>query len=200
MRSTGFTAPPPCLQEACFGSSAAKAMAGSPVSSAGGLDGPGHLLPLPSSKHYRRSPCCCCRSLLPLAAGHHLCNPNIAGLVIGGVGAAHKYVSQLLRVAQAGASPECRCGHKLCCWDSRGLMQSHFHARRAWHHFQLGALCGCWSSPPAARCPLFCRRQGGDQAVHNYLLHQLAPAGNLSFAWHVRRNWESPVHAMGKPL
>lgn len=36
--------------------------------------------------------------------------------------------------------------------------------------------------------------------MHNYLLHQLAPAGNLSFAWHVRRNWESPMHAMGKTL
>ena len=77
MRSTGFTAPPPCLQEACFGASAAKAMAGSPVSSAGGLDGPGHLLPLPSSKHYRRSPCCCCRSLLPLAAAARCCPPSL---------------------------------------------------------------------------------------------------------------------------
>ncbi|KAI7835344.1 hypothetical protein COHA_010753 [Chlorella ohadii] len=90
------------LVEACFGTAAAKAMAGSPVS--------------------------------------------CAGLAIGGVGAALKYVSQLQRVAQAAASPECRL-------------------------------------------------EGGDMAAHNYLLHHLGPAGNLSFAAHVRRNWESPMHA-----
>ncbi|PRW50915.1 hypothetical protein C2E21_5562 [Chlorella sorokiniana] len=72
---------------------------------------------------------------------------SCAGLTIGGVGAALKYVSQLLQAAKAAASPKCRLA-------------------------------------------------GSDQAVHNYLLHGLGPAGNQSFAWHMRRNWESPVHAM----
>lgn len=44
---------------------------------------------------------------------------------------------------------------------------------------------------------LSCRLQGSDRAVHNYMQHQLGPGGNLSFALHVRRNWESPVHTTG---
>ena len=47
---------------------------------------------------------------------------------------------------------------------------------------------------------LSCRLEGGDMAAHNYLLHHLGPAGNLSFAAHVRRNWESPMHATGESL
>lgn len=43
-----------------------------------------------------------------------------------------------------------------------------------------------------------CRYYGSDQAVHNYLLHALGPAGNLSFPYHVARNWDSPVHTAGQ--
>jgi hypothetical protein len=42
-----------------------------------------------------------------------------------------------------------------------------------------------------------CRKYGADQAVHNYLLHYLGPRGRLPFAYHMHRNWDSPVHTAG---
>ncbi|KAL4444237.1 hypothetical protein ABPG75_011974 [Micractinium tetrahymenae] len=42
-----------------------------------------------------------------------------------------------------------------------------------------------------------CRHYGSDQAIHNYMLHYLGPRGRLHYAYHVRRNWESPVHTAG---
>lgn len=43
---------------------------------------------------------------------------------------------------------------------------------------------------------------GADQGVHNYLLHELGPAGKLNFAYRAVRNLESPVHtvSLGFPV
>lgn len=42
-----------------------------------------------------------------------------------------------------------------------------------------------------------CRKYGSDQATHNYMLHYLGPRGRLKFPYHMRRNWDSPVHTAG---
>lgn len=42
-----------------------------------------------------------------------------------------------------------------------------------------------------------CRHYGSDQAVHNYMLHYLGPRGRLKYSYHMRSNWQSPVHTAG---
>lgn len=42
-----------------------------------------------------------------------------------------------------------------------------------------------------------CRRHGSDQGIHNYMLHYMAPRGQLPFKAVMRDNWHSPVHTTG---
>lgn len=159
----------------------------------------------------QRLPCLCCRDACIVCC-------RAAGVTIGSVAAAHKYASQMLQVAYGVASPSCRCGpvpgaERGC----RAQGSTGADSRPAGAAQRPGGAVpqgSCRCCPPSL-CDLFrvrvavqlfqllpvlvrCRGEGIDHAAHNYLLHRLAPAGNLTFFWHTRRNWESPVHAAGE--
>lgn len=87
-------------------------------------------------------------------------------------------------------------GRRGATWACRGGL-----ACEAWLRRQLCRHCRQPSPCVLGACGLVClwyrRYYGSDQAVHNYLLHYLGPRGNLTFPYHVRRNWDSPVHTAG---
>lgn len=43
-----------------------------------------------------------------------------------------------------------------------------------------------------------CSGPGAAPAAHQYMVHRLGPTGNLTFSFHVRENWASPLHSAGE--